>query len=249
MPKRPLFPINIDKWDSYFFNVPVARLTISGKKEYRGLYEEIMGLLKRAKEKKVKFIFLRLKSPTALYEKKLLRAGLKDCGEYVNLVYRWSRPLDINPVEGYIVRRYRRSDEKKICEISAKAFTLSYLYRSRFQKKSKIDLYHSVWLKNQIKNRNYLIFVAETNSSVAGFVTMNLKDSKSSARMSLMAVHEKHLGRGLGDLLIRSMLKEACRRKRDTHFRTQGNNRFAVPIYTKIGCKLLSLEKMFFKKI
>ena len=114
---------------------------------------------------------------------------------------------------------------------------------------SIINRYHEIWLKNKTRNKDYLIFVVEKDGEVAGFVTINLKNSKDSARMSLMAVDKKHRGMGLGEFLIKSMQLEGCRRKKDTHYRTQADNRFAVPIYKKMGCEVLNYERMFFKKI
>jgi ribosomal protein S18 acetylase RimI-like enzyme len=249
MAKRSFFPVSLDSWDSRFFKVPVARLIISGKKRYRLFFDEIKDLLRRAKEEKVKFLFIRLEDPASFHEQILLKARLKDCGEYVNLVFRRSTPLSAHPVDGYKIRPFEKKDLDQICEIAKNSFQLSYFYRSGFAKKEKIGLYHKVWLKNQTFNKNYLVFVTEKNGRIAGFVTINLKNYRKSARMSLMAVHKRHRGKGLGDFMIRSMLLEACRRKKDTHFRTQSDNRFAVPIYKKIGCRVVNYEKIFFKKI
>jgi ribosomal protein S18 acetylase RimI-like enzyme len=247
--KKSPFPIQLDKWDSYFFKVPIARLRISGNKKYASFYEGIRDLLKRAKDEKIRFVFIRLEHPNSFYEKMLLRSGMKYCGKYVNLVFRRSTPLNARAVEGYKIRPFKKKDLKQVCDIAKDSFQLSYLYRSGFAKKGQIGLYHKVWLKNQTVNKNYLVFVTEKENKIAGFVTINLKDTKNSARMSLMAVHKRHRGKGLGGFMIKSMLLEACRRKKDTHFRTQSDNRFAVSIYKKIGCYVLTYEKMFFRKI
>ena len=250
MAKNSLFPVHLDKWDSTFFKTPVARLLISGKKKYHAFYESIKEFLKGAQEKKVRFIFIRLEDPTPSRERMLLKAGFKDCGKYVNLVFRHSTPLKVDPVEMYSLRPFKKKDLKKICAIASDAFQLSYLYQSRFVAKSRINRYHEVWLKNQTVNKDYLVFVAEKEGGeIAGFVTINLRNTKDSARMSLMAVDKKHRGKGLGEFMIKSMQLEACRRKKDTHYRTQDYNRFAVPIYKKMGCEVLNYEKMFFKKI
>jgi len=249
MAKRSVFPIRLDNWDSSFFKAPVARIVVSGKKRYHALHEGIKDLLKDAREKKIKFLFMRLEDPVYSREETLLRAGLEDCGGYVNLVFRRQTPLSVRAPEGYAIRPFEKKDLRQICEIAKDAFPLSYLYRSGFAKKEKIDLYHKVWLKNQTVNKDYLVYVTEREGIISGFVTINLKDAKDSARMSLMAVHKGHRGKRLGDFMIRSMLLEACHRKKDTHFRTQSDNRFAVSIYKKIGCEVLNYEKMFFKKI
>jgi ribosomal protein S18 acetylase RimI-like enzyme len=250
MAKRSSFPIRLDKWDSSFFKVPIARLHISGRRKNPAFYESVKYFLKRAKAEGVKFVFIRFEYPDKWREKMLLRAGIKKCGDYVNLVHHWRTRFKIDPIEeGYMIRPYKGNDLKQVCEIAGKSFRLSYFYNSGFAPRKNIDLYHEIWVRNQTKNRNYLIFVTEKHGEIAGFVTMNLKNTKTSARMSLMAVHNKHRGKGLGTFLIKKMLLEACRRKKDTHFKTQEDNRYALPIYTKIGCRLKSREKMFFKKI
>jgi GNAT superfamily N-acetyltransferase len=214
MAKSSSFPIHIDKWDSNFFKAPVVRLLISGKKKYPDLYASMKDFLKRAKEEKARFIFIRLEDPMPSREKILARAGFKDCGKYVNLVFRHRTPLKIDPVVGYDLRPFENRDLKKICAIASDAFRFSYLYTSRFVADSIINRYHEIWLKNQTRNKDYLIFVVEKDGEVAGFVTINLKNSKDSARMSLMAVDKKHRGMGLGEFLIKSMQLEGCRRKR-----------------------------------
>lgn len=249
MVKRSLFPLKLDKWDSGFFKKPIVRLHISGKKKYHDFYGKIKTFLRNAKKSGIACVVIRLEHPKPSYEKALARSGMKQCGESLNLVHRYSSPFAVPRVEGYKIRPYRKSDCIRICNIAKDAFRLSYLYKCGFAGREKVDLYHKIWLKNQTGNKNYIIFVTERRGQIAGFVTINLNNTKNSARMSLMAVDKRHRGKGLGAFMIRSMLKEAVRRKKDTHFRTQSDNKIALSIYWDLGCRQLSKEKIYSKKI
>lgn len=249
MEKRPLFPLKIDKWDSAFFKKSIARLRICGKNKYPFFGREIKDLLNRAKTAGVKLVVISIEDPKPSYERALSRADMKLCGTSVNLLHNFKTPFTIAPVGGYSLRPFKKSDVKRICDIAEKAFRLSYLYRGGLGTTRQVDNYHRTWLKNQCGNKDYLVYVAQNDKEIAGFVTINLRNTEESARMSLMAVDKKHRGRGLGRYLIKTLLAEACKRRKCTHFRTQKNNRFALPIYEGIRCSLLSTEKVYFKEI
>ena len=78
MAKKSFFPLKIDKWDSGFFKIPIARLHISGRRDYPLFFAGVKDLLARAAESGTGFIFIRLENPVPRYEKALLKAGMID---------------------------------------------------------------------------------------------------------------------------------------------------------------------------
>jgi len=170
-------------------------------------------------------------------------------GESVDQLYSSKKHIDITSIDDYIIRPSKKQDQKRICEIAKTSFRLSYFYRCGFAKRSEIDRYHKVWVKNVSENKNFLIFVAEKRGIVDGFVAMNMNNTKNSTRMFLMAVDDKCRGKGIGTYFTKKCLKWSVDRKKKTFLRTQSDNEKALSIYRKMGFKVISSEKIFCKKI
>ncbi|MDP3790250.1 MAG: hypothetical protein Q8R48_07610, partial [Candidatus Omnitrophota bacterium] len=129
MKKRLLLPLKLDKWDSYFFKTPIARLSISGRRKYRSFNAQIENIIEEAEVAKVGFLVIKLEHPKLSYEKALLKFSLKKCGESIEFVCRRPKLVEEKPLDGCRIRFFKRQDQKSISQIAKDAFRRSYLYK------------------------------------------------------------------------------------------------------------------------
>ena len=247
MKKKWLFLLRLDKWDSYFFKTPIARLSISGRRKYRSLNEQIEKLIEKAKAARVGYLVIKLEHPRLSYEKALLKFCMRKCGESIELVCTHPRLVDEGPLAGCTIRFFKRQDQKSVSQIAKDAFRRSYLYKCGFAARSQVDRYHSKWIENLSKKRGCRIFVAELGGKVIGFIALNTNLAKKKARIILIAIHKKYRGRGYGGLLIKACLGWAATRNKSIYVKTQKNNLRSLTLYRKMGFKEIKRDKIFFK--
>jgi ribosomal protein S18 acetylase RimI-like enzyme len=249
MVKRQSFPLVMDKWDSSFFKTPIARLSISGKKKYPYFSDRLSDLLLRAKREGVRHLFIKLENPKAFYEKSLLHAGMRECGESVDLRFSYPARIIKNDIQGHDISVLRPTDIAKVETIASDAFRLSYFYGCGLAKIKDVDRYHRTWVKNLSKDKDVIIFVAKKNNIITGFLIVKLNKPERYGRIILIAVHKKHRQEGLGSALMRECIERLNSKVGNIFVKTQKDNYKALTLYRKLGFKPVSGEKVFFKKM
>lgn len=249
MEKRSLFPLRLDKWDSYFFKTPIARLTISGRCKYPAFNEQIRRFIEKTKATGVGYAVIKLVAPRPSYEEALLMLGMRKCGESIDLVCRHPKMAGEKPFDGCKVRCFEKQDQRMVGQIAKDAFRHSYLYKCGFAERSQVDRYHSMWIENLSKESRCHIFVAERSGRVIGFVALNTNEPGKNARIVLIAIHKKYRGRGYGSVMIKACLGWPFLKNRSIYVKTQIDNKQPLALYKKMGFEPISREKIFFKKI
>lgn len=121
------------------------------------------------------------------------------------------------------VRFYRDSDFKSICSIENKAFG--------------DGAYSNYMLKMMLKNPAAFTMVAEENSTLYGYATMNPMDSISVDLESIGVIPDQH-HHGIGSMLLESMEAEARKRGyKHVTLEVREKNTKAINFYRKHGYK------------
>lgn len=251
MGKSGLPPVDIDRWDSKFFDATIGKIRLSGKNVYPGFYEKLSALAESAKKDKISFLVIRLDDPVPAYEKDIESLGFKKYGESVDLIFEYPGKKEIKTMPACGVRLYKSTDTGSIRDIAKDAFRLSYLYKCGFSKRSDIDRYHSVWAENLSKENNTVVFVAEERDKIIGFAGLSTIEDNGEryGRIRLIAVHKKFRGRGIGRGLIQKCIGWAGPGIGLIRVRTQTDNKNALLAYKNAGFKEERWDAVFCKKI
>jgi len=239
-------PLKIDKWDSSFFKVPVARLSLD--KPVRQLAGKLSDLLDSAREGKVRFMVLKLAGPAIRQTGTVLEAGFKERGSTVDHILKNASSSEKTRSSEVKIKMFKPEDTKAVKNIANDAFRLSYLYRCGFGTTQDIDRYHVVWIKNIMKDRNSKIFVAKKDGRVVGFSAVKVDPAAKSGRIILIAVHKKYRGMGIGDMLTQRCIEWGRKNLKKMFVKSQASNKKALSLYKKSGFKVISRDKVFCKK-
>lgn len=240
--------LKIDKWDSHFFKARIGRIEVNRRLAALMLKKWLNALLKKAAAQGVEYIVIKLGQPAFLHRNALLKEGFVEKGNTIDFVYRCFATKIPRSANAGNVRLIKGGEIKQVQAIAKDAFRLSYLYACGFGKKSDVDRYHKVWVKNISQQKNSRIFVAVRTKKIVGFLALTVHN-QAYARIVLVAVHKKHRGRGIGSELLESCLAQVKAYVKKVYVRTQGNNKKAWALYKKFGFRTLQLKKVFCKKM
>ncbi len=249
MVRKSSLPLKIDKWDSGFFKTKIARLNISGTKPDKFFAKTLHDLLRLAMRKNITFLVIKLIEPNPIYEKHLIDFDFKECGESIDL----SLVYPVSNAEAHFrnhnVRLFKIGDRQEVNNIAKDAFRLSYLYKCGFAKRNVIDSYHIQWAENLSKDKNSIVFVAEVYCKIAGFIAMTIDRLKKRGRIVLIAVNKEYRGLNIGRSLLLRCIGWGISNIKTIEVRTQKNNKKALSLYKKMGFKVVSSDKVFYKRM
>jgi len=249
MQGRSLFPLEIDKWDSNFFKVKIARLRISQKMARGDFSAQMSRLLLLARKNKADFLVVKLACKNPSYGRVLAGFGFKKYSESVDLVFKYPARADRKLVCGCKLRLLSSRDRPAVRNIAKDAFRLSYFYKCGFAKEEVVGAYHSQWAQNFSRDRNSKVFVAEKDKKVVGFIALRLDKRKNSARIILVAVDKCYRGLGIGSALVGKCINWGRKGLKEIFVMTQGDNRMALALYRRMGFKAIGREKVFCIKL
>jgi len=126
---------------------------------------------------------------------------------------------------------------------------LSYFYRCGLAKRAIIDSYHSQWAQNLCKDKDSRVFVAERKNSIKGFIVLSVDSLKKDAKIVLIAVKKSARGLGIGKALVQKSLEWSISNIKRIDVRTQKDNKKAIFLYKGTGFKIISRDKIFYKRI
>ena len=249
MDRKLSLPLKVDKWDSGFFKTKIARLNISGARLQKFFAEELHDLLKSAARRDFAFLVIKLIEPNPTYEKTIRDLEFEKCGESVDLAL-VCPVLNTGDNSGnHKVRFFKAGDREEVRNIAKDAFRLSYLYKCGFAKRSIIDSYHMKWAENLTKDKNAVVFVVDVCSKVAGFIAMSVDELKRIGVIVLVAVKKEYRGLNIGKSLVQECIKWGISNVKSIEVKTQKNNKKALSLYEEMGFKVISTDKVFYKRM
>jgi len=249
MDRKLSLPLKVDKWDSGFFNVKIARLNISGKKPDKSLTRRMHDLIELAMRENIAFLVIKLVDPNPAFEEVIRGVNFEECGESVEstLVYPVSSSGDNSG--NHKVRLFKAGDREEVRNIAKDAFRLSYLYKCGFAKRNIIDSYHMQWAENLTKDKNAVVFVVDVCSKVAGFIAMSVDELKRIGVIVLVAVKNEYRGLNIGKSLVQECIEWGISNVKSIEVKTQKSNKKALSLYEKMGFKVVSTDKIFYKRM
>jgi len=249
MDRKSSLLLKEDKWDSAFFNVKIARLNLSGKKPDKSLARRMHGLMKLAMRENIAFLVIKLVDPNPAFEEVIRGVNFEECGESVEstLVYPVSSSGD--NLGNHKVRFFKAGDMEEVKNIAKDAFRLSYLYKCGFAKRNIIDSYHMQWAENLSNDENTVVFVTDVCSKVAGFIAMSVDELKRIGVIVLIAVKKEYRGLNIGKSLVQECIEWGVSNVKSIEVKTQRNNKKALSLYEKMGFKVVSADKVFYKRM
>jgi len=247
MDRKSSLPLKLDKWDSDFFKVKIARLNISGKEPDNSLTEELNDLVDLARRENIAFLVIKLIGTNPVIEEIIRGVGFEKCGESVGLTLVYPRSSLEDKTGNHKVRFLKAGDMEEIRNIAKDAFRLSYLYKCGFAETSIVDSYHMQWAENLSKNENSVVFVIDVYSEVAGFIAMDVDKLKRIGVIVLIAVIKKYRGMDIGKSLVQECIKWGVSNLERIDVKTQKDNKKALSLYENMGFKVVSSDKVFCK--
>ena len=240
--------LKVDKWDSYFFNARIGRIEVNRGLAAVRFRQWLSALLEQAAAQRFEYIVIKVGHPAFVHRSALLKEGFVEKGTTVDSVYRYAGTRIPQSANAGNVRFIKRGEIRRVQQIVFDAFRLSYLYACGFGKKSEVDRYHKVWVKNISQQKNARIFVAMRAGKIAGFLALTVHNQEY-ARIVLVAVHKRYRGRGVGSELLQGCLVWARAYVKKVYVRTQGNNKKAWALYKKFGFRTIQRQKIFCRKM
>ena len=249
MDRKSSLHLKVDKWDSGFFNVKISRLNISGKKPDKSLTKKMHELIKLARRENIVFLVIKLVNPNQVFEKVIRGADFEECGESVELSLAYPASSAGENLGNHKVRRFKAGDMGEVKNIARDAFRLSYLYKCGFAKRDIVDSYHMQWIENLTKDKSTVVFVIDVCSKVAGFIAMSVDRLKGIGVIVLIAVKEEYRGLNIGKSLVQECIEWGVSNVKSIEVKTQRNNKKALSLYEKMGFKVVSADKVFYKRM
>ncbi len=126
---------------------------------------------------------------------------------------------------------------------------MSYLYKCGFAKRNVVDDYHVQWAENLYKDKNSVVFVIEVCSKVVRFVAMSVNRLKKIGIIVLIAVKKEYRGLNIGKSLVQKCIEWGVSNVKSIEVKTQKNNKKDLSLYEKMGFKVVSTDKVFYKNM
>lgn len=249
MDRKSSLPLKVDKWDSSFFKTKIARLNISGTTPDKFFAKKLHDLLRLAMRKNITFLVIKLIEPNPTFEEIIREFDFKECGESVGLALLYPVSNAGDHSGNHKARLFKTGDRQAVKNIAKDAFRLSYLYKCGFAKRNVIDSYHIQWAENLSKDKNSIVFVAEVYCKIAGFIAMTIDRLKKRGRIVLIAVNKEYRGLNIGKSLVQKCIEWGVSNIQSIEVKTQKNNKKALSLYEKMGFKVVSSDKVFYKRM
>ena len=167
-----------------------------------------------------------------------------------------TREINISEEKDYVIREMNGGDLSAVDLIGRSSFSTDRFHWDARIPKKVADESRAQWVVNSYKKGlAEIVYVAEYNNEVVGFVTGNIrKDSENiletkTAKSGLMAVHPRLRGKGIGKALAMRKIKWAYDIGLDqVEVGTQSHNK-VVRLYEDIGYRVVSTDVTFHKHI
>lgn len=197
--------------------------------------------------------FVSLKTPVGDREADefLHTAGFLVMDELVTLEKPWEVAAAPAAIEGYTLRWAQPSDEQEVVALAGRAFNCSRWHVDPQIPPDRADAMKATWAANYWRGTrgDAMGIVAQGNNAV-GFLQVFVKDGV--LVLDLLAVDEKHRGKGLGSALVKWVLaawgkQQATSNKLPATVRvgTQGNNAASLALYAKLNFVETGREKVW----
>lgn len=155
-------------------------------------------------------------------------------------------PLNLGQVQKNTIRFATATDFNAIENLAYESFKYDRFHKdARFDKKLASNLKRK-WIENSCKNGNHVIFVADVDGEVGGFLTCHLPQG-SSSWTDLIAVSDKFRGRSIGVELFYKAQEWFSTRCNVLYASTQISNIPSLNTHLRAGFKLHSNAFTFHK--
>ena len=250
--EKNVFNVNLNKWDTDFFNKKIGILEFSGRTNIPKniLIEMLDAVILEAVRNSYQYLVIAENKGRKKLKEVICAKGFKLCDASVDLKINLSagklKKLDHDFNSGAETGFAKRSDLKELKEIAEKSFTRSRFYNIKFAKKKDVDRYHYVWVRNLVEGRYSKVMVIKKDKRIMGFLGFTLDRENRSSRVVLIATRVSCRGKGYGGTLLEAYFKYVYGLGIEVlYVRTQMENEGARKFYTKNGYKEYSFDEKY----
>lgn len=226
------------KWDSDFFGIKVAKVTISG--ESKDEFQRIMDELKQINCKLI-YCFI---NPVNHFNNQLVA---RYSGLLVDEKVTYLRNIkNYSTINETCIHEYDYGIFRK--ELISLAIQSSEYSRFRVDKNFKEDMcinLYTQWISNSVKRTfDDAIYVYEENDVIKGIVT--LKDRKNIGAISILSVDREVRGKKIGTKLVEKVFEHYKNKEIfNIEVVTQKANHRACNFYEKLGFNVKLIENIY----
>ena len=229
-------PCVLLEWDSNFFGVPIAR--VQGTRLTPETASQI-DAWQRAHAVRCLYFTADVDDATT--------ARLAEAGGYllvdVRLTFgRAAQPADVS-FNDPTLRLARPEDKPALMDIARVSHRDTRFYYDHHFPREKCDALYARWIEKAVEGSAQAVWVAESDSRPAGYVTCHADPAARTGSIGLIAVAESARGQGLGSRLTRQALGWlAAQGLQQNTVVTQGRNVPAQRLYQKHGFLTRTLQ-------
>lgn len=224
--------IELLEWDSKFFNYSVGKLTVSEQNEQE-VYNEIAD-----NGHAYRVIYVQSEKPL------LSVKGLKlvDIKTTLSTVI----PKEFHEDSNIKSFKKNKSNYPELIDLALLSGSLSRFKVDTEFKNKEFELLYKAWLDGCLYgNKSIEILGYIVKKKVVGFVTIERKNI-STASIGLIAVNEKHHGKGIASQLILNCFSVAEKHNfKVMNVVTQKNNTAALSLYRKMGFEIIESSYIY----
>lgn len=242
------------EWDSKLLRCSVAKIdliiTTKNLPERENIYKKLISeVLSVCKKKRHKLIFMRSSLDNRLLNRSLARTGANPISILVNLYLSLKNRIaksKFNNISGCQVRQPKGSEYHKIADLMAAGYENRLLYEPCL-KENDVRNFYREWIINDLKGRVKGFLCAEFNGCLGGFIAFDelLVNKSKFAFIDMIVVDEALRNKGIGMLLVNSVMDELSRDTKGVLLGVELDKRQVLNFYLSLGFRVTDSSYTF----
>ncbi|MCI0645231.1 MAG: GNAT family N-acetyltransferase [Chloroflexi bacterium] len=156
----------------------------------------------------------------------------------------------VKPTRTIEIRPSRVEDIPSLEAMARTIYSGTRFYSDPCFSKELCDALYATWIKRSCEGYANIVFVAEVENALAGYVSCHLPDGSSQGQIGLVGIGPQVQGRGIGQILVEQALHWFTEQGVETvDVVTQGRNVAAQRLYQRCGFVSSSVQLWYHKWI
>lgn len=236
--KTPFYHYKHSEWDTAFFGVTSAKLTLADVSQADAILESLQEDLSKAQ-------FTVISNLNNEHEVNRL------LGEYtaaflvdMNVQFEKKAQL-LQPIDKEIVVTSGRAFSEELLSLAEGTFKYSRFFNDPYLEADKARGIYGQWVKSAFDNQHKTFVEYYHTGKLVGFLLFSV--SEAIYTIELIAVDQHYSGRGIGGSLLRAFEQQAASENEEALLRvgTQLANKEAIAFYTKNGFRYKACSSIY----
>jgi dTDP-4-amino-4,6-dideoxy-D-galactose acyltransferase len=231
-------------WDSQFFGLRVARLTVDAG----GLQvDALTAALAELHTWRADLVYALLESTDIAGIAAAEAAGMRLVDIRVTLECALAPQNVSSPLPaGFQLETFTLRQLPALRNLAARSFSDTRFYRDTRFPRERADALYATWIERSCTSSDETVLVCEHGDGLGGFITYKANQATGTAQIGLIAVDAAAQGLGIGTALVRAAQAQ-CAEAALTRLSvvTQGSNLAAQRLYQRCGFLSSSLQLWF----